>query len=174
MEIPNRTEGKFNKDAGMAEFYKFYKENYVPKKNSVYDVSESKYRAILSDFNQIVAEKLVKENLEFDMPCRLGVLALRKYKKKPKKNKDGKYDYRLPVDWKSTKKLWRDDPEAYKERKLVKYLNRNTNGYIFRIIYYKKKANYKNHSVYSFKPVRGLKKLIKSQVDKGKIDCYEI
>ena len=174
VEIPSRTKGKKNKDVGMKEFFKFYKDKYYTKKSSSYNISESKYRSIVSEFNKLIAEKIVKGPYDFKMPCKLGYICLRKYKKKPKIDKDGGYKYDLPVDWKSTLELWERDPEAAKKKKLIKYLNKDTGGYIFRIFYFKKSANYKNRAVYSFSPVRGLKHLLRDSVRKDITDAYEI
>lgn len=173
IEIPSRTEGKHNSDIGMKDFYSFYRKNYTHKSPS-HDLSSKKYRAIVKDFNSIIADRIVRKPFDFNIPFKLGKICLRKYKKKPKVREDGTYYYSLPVDWKSTLELWKNDEEARKNKKLVRYFNKDTGGYIFKIFYFKLHANYKNRSVYNFRPVRSLKQLVKNLVKKQKIDCYEI
>lgn len=175
VEIPSRTKGKKNRDIGMRDFFRFYKNKYYKKnKDSSYNISESTYRSVISDFNYQIARKIVRKPYDFKIPCKLGYICLRKYKKKPKIDKDGSYKYDLPVDWKSTLELWEKDPESARKKKLIRYLNKETGGYIFRIFYFKKSANYKNRTIYSFSPVRGLKHLIRDSVRKGITDAYEI
>lgn len=171
IEIPNRGKGKYNSDVGMEDFYRYYKNNFVPKRGSSYDIDGSTYRSIISDFNMKIIEKIVKESFDFHIPCRLGILGVRKYKKKPFKYGD-KYVKNLPIDWKSTKELWEKNEEARKNKKLVRYLNKDKGGYIYKIFYFKGTANYKNKSAYKFKSSYKFKEIFKKELEKGEVDYY--
>lgn len=174
MEIPKRTEGKANRDVGMYDFYAYYRKKYYKTSKKHAEVDSKLYRKIVSEFNKIIGGKIVKEHMDFKMPFKLGRICFRKYKKKPKKDEEGNYKYELPVNWKETLKLWERNEEARKNKKLVKHLNKDTGGYIFKIHYKKDHANYKNKSAYTFKCVRRMKHLIRDTVRKGNTDCYEL
>lgn len=174
VEVPSRTGGKRNADVSIRDFFKFYKDKYYTKKESSYNVSGSTYRAIISDFNKTIGEKIVKGPYDFKIPCKLGFICLRKYKKKPKIKEDGKYTYEYPVDWKATLDLWKRDEESAKEKRLVRHLNKETGGYIFKVFYFKRHANFRNRSIYNFRPVRAIKTLVKDSVKKGTTDAYEL
>ena len=88
---------------------------------------------------------IIEDNLPFKMPCRLGVLRVKKSKMNYKdKNK-------LKVDWKTSKEA----------NKIVYHLNDHTNGYKFRF-WWEKRGPIKNLSVYSFTPIREYKRLLSS------------
>ena len=97
----------------------------------------------------------------------MGTLELRK---KPSRIEivDGELVTNLPIDWDATLKLWHEDKEAYDEKILVRYENEA----IFKILYNKSTATYKNKSFYDFRPIRTIKKQISRLIKDNKLDAY--
>lgn len=129
-------------------------------------VSEKDFYTIIREVNKQIARMLVSGQ-EIKFPARMGTLELRK---KPSRIEiiDGKLVTNLPIDWDATLKLWHEDKEAYDEKILVRYENEA----IFKILYDKSTATYKNKSFYDFRPTRTIKKQISRLVKANKLDAY--
>ena len=154
---------------GMNDYYK-----YFCKRNPDINISKQKFHKIVSEFNKELADSLI-EDLEIQLPFKMGVLEMRKEERKPYINKEGRLVNNIPVDWKKTKLLWETDAEAKERKILIRYNNKHTNNFVFRIIYNKRKALFKNKSVYFFKPVRSLSRNIAKRIkdySKTKYDTY--
>lgn len=175
MNLPSWKRGKetYKTNVATSDFYKYYRDNYEGPE-SRYNLGQKLYRRIISKFNYRISEKIVGENWDFHIPKRLGTIGIRKRKPTPKEDEEGNKYIPRQVDWYETRKLWAKDPEARKNKKLVKFLNKHTKGYFFTVKYMKHRCNFKNTSVYGFKPVRGLKKRLADNVFNGTIkDAYE-
>lgn len=126
------------------------------------------YRKILSEVNKYIAEQ-ISLGMPVDLPKRFGRLVQRKAKKGIK-IENGKVVNNFPIDWGTTKKLWREDADAFKNKVLIK-LPVNWNYYI---IWEKSKAEFKYKTLYSFKPVRSIKlKTRQNQID-GRMDAIPL
>jgi hypothetical protein len=99
----------------------------------------------------------------------MGQLEVRKFNPYVK-FEGGKLRTNRGVDWKATLTLWNEDKEA-KENKL---LVRTEDKEAFIIFYNKMIANYKNKSLYKFKPNRELAIRIRKAGNEGIIDAYKI
>lgn len=97
----------------------------------------------------------------------MGILELRKNKVKFEFRNNKVYT-NLPIDWDRTIKLWCEDEESYKNRTLIKMEEKE----IFRVLYNKSKANYKNQMFYQFKVNRELKRLLKNNIKEGNVDAF--
>lgn len=171
---------------GMGDYYNYYainnfkeyseeKKRTVIYKNSKYFVDRATFSKIISDFNKAVCEEVLYENFEYKLPARMGEISIKKYKPKIEFDENGKLKSRtLPVDWKATNELWNNNPEAKEQKKLVRFLNDHTNGFISKWYYVKNYANYKYKSGYVFKASRTNKReLAKILKDEDlKIDYY--
>ncbi len=161
--------GKIEGGYGMNDYYKFFCE-----RNPDVNIDKKKFNKIVSQFNKEIADSII-EDLEFQMPMKMGKLEMLKQERKPYINKDGVLINNTPIDWKRTKKLWEADKDAKEKKVLIRYNNNHTNNYVFRIFYNKKKAHYKNKSVYFFKPVRSLSRSIAKRImdySREKYDTY--
>lgn len=159
------------------DYYKYYKQkNFGTNKESKFYLTSSQYTKILKDFFDLVIEDLIMTGEEFIFPSNMGKLQIRKYKSEIKIGEDGKVVNHLPVDYAATNKLRASNPEAAKNKIVVRHLNKHTGGYTFRYIYIKNKAKYKNKSAYSFKATRTNKlKIAKAvKIFKKKIDFLKL
>lgn len=159
-------------DYGIGDAYKFYKKKY----NSEKTVSNSEFSIICKDFNKRISNLIIYENFSFLLPFRLGRIRIRKYKPKTYLQKDGTLDKtRLRPDWNATNRLWAQNPEAKKEKKLVYHLNEHTNGYQHRWFWEKLTSNVPNNSAYSFIPSRSNKRTLAKVLknEELEIDYFE-
>lgn len=153
---------------GMNDYYKFFIDLYDS------NISKTTFNKVITEYNSKMGELLIDE-LTLPLPARMGVLEILKDKRKVYANKEGKIINNKPVDWKATNNLWKLNEEAKQKKVLIRHDNRHTNGYVFRVYYNKSTANYKNKTVYSFAPIRTLKRSITKRIldySKGKYDTF--
>jgi|SRR5687767_9313539 len=157
------------------DLYKFY------KKSSKNPVSYKKYQEFL--FNNGLIKKLTNEILYKAYILHLpwgGNLMVHKYKPKVRFKPDGSLDYErshIKVDWKATKELWKNDPEAYAKKTIVTHYNKHSRGYLVKFHWSKKNMGaVKNKVFYKFNPVRKLDRelaaVVKSDRFGRDIDFY--
>lgn len=149
---------KVHSDFGANEYYVYYVKNGGT-------LSRRQFGDILKDLNTAIAEKIL-DGYSFKMPSRMGVLSVTK-KKEFVDFKDGKAVTNRPIDFKTTMKLWDENPEAKEQKKLVRFLNKHTNGYIYKIAYNRFYATFKNKSVYSIQVNRYLKRGLAKKIFAG-------
>jgi len=156
-------------DFAIEDFHRFYNrtnpDNKLPYK---------KYSNIITDFNEGIIESMIETGLWFYMPTLGFELIIRKDKRKPK-IVNGKLINNVPVDWYRTKQLWADDEQAKEQKKLVRFNNSHTAGYVFRIYCKKFKSHIKNKELYKFKPSRKFQRLLSTRIkdpDKDNFDAF--
>jgi len=172
-----KQEEKIKAHYNTGEYYKYYKEKHFGRnKSSKYYVDKQLYTKVLKDFFDLVVEDLIMNGSEFILPSNMGKIQIRKYKATLKMGEDGKLINHLPVDYGATNKLRASNPEAAKNKVVIRHLNKHTDGYTFRYIYIKNKARYKNKSAYSFKMTRTNKLKVTNSVRiyKKKIDFLKL
>jgi hypothetical protein len=176
MLFAKRGKGKLKADFGLKDAYKIYKEDGGMLKYSVFS-------KILRDINTQIADKIIMEALEFNMPSMIGTIRIRKFKNKAV-NADGTSRFKkLRPDWAKTKELWAktypgktmEELKEIENKPLVRHLNEHTNGYSYEFYYNKSSGKYRNKSAYSFLPSRGIKNMLSAAAldDGTKIDYYE-
>jgi hypothetical protein len=157
---------KIKNSYGIYDGYKYYRK--IKPKESKYILSESQYFAITRLINSMLRDSLsLGDDVYF--PCLMGKLEIRKNEKKVT-IKDGKVKTNTPVDWNRTLKLWYQDEESYKNKKLIKTENKE----IFKVYYNRSIAKYNNKSFYEFKINRELKNKITNNIKEGKLDAFYI
>jgi hypothetical protein len=163
----------YKTDLGILDMYKAYKLNQEANNKPV--VSLSRYRAILKYFNVEVCKNIVSASNELRLPFRLGGLRIRKHKTRLKIDPNGKLITRhLHPNWKATNDLWKRNPEAKENNKIIYHTNDHTNGYYYKWYWDKRTCNIKNSSVYSLVMTRSNKRYISKIVKENiKIDYYE-
>lgn len=154
-------------DYGTADYYRFYK-----NKNKKEAVSRAIYGEIVREFNDHVRDRISSKGAEYIMPFRLGKIELRKLKTEVKLDEKGNIINMLPVNWKETRELWAENPQAKEKGIKIRFTNEHTEGYTFRIFYKKSKANYKNKSIYKLKFNRGMKRNLSKSIFQGRIDAF--
>jgi len=147
---------------GVYDAYKWIRKNKWAGIGQI--VSEHDFYAVIRQINDIVAKQLA-EGRSFILPCRMGKLELRKYKRGVS-IVDGVLKNTYPVDWIKTWELWYEDKEC-KQKGIVM---RNEQKYVYKVYYDKLKANYENKGFYKFCLNRFIKIDLKNNIQKGKVD----
>lgn len=149
---------KIHSHFGANEFYRYYRQNNGK-------VTRSEFGSILKSINLKLAEKIL-EGYSFKLPSRMGIISITK-RKEYIGFKDGKAITNRPIDFKSTIELWNTNPQAKEDGKLIRFLNKHTNGWIYKISYNKYYANYKNKSVYALQANRQIKRQLAKNIFNG-------
>lgn len=166
LKIDEHRVHKVRNSYGIYDGYKYYRRN-KPKEHK-YILTESQYFFITRRVNKLLGELLINGE-DITLPYRLGRLEIRKYEAKI--TTDGKkIKTNLPIDWDRTLKLWYEDKESYKNKTLIKVEEKE----IYKIYYNRIIAEYKNKSFFQFNVNRELKKELKQNIKKGKIDAFII
>lgn len=164
-----RSKNRIKVDYGMPDYY-----NYFIRENTDITISKVKYNKIISEVNKGIIDLVLNEALEYKIPYIGTTLIIKKDKRKPT-IKDGKVVNTAPVDWVTTRKLWEELPETKEKKLLVRYSNKHTSGYVFRIYFKKFGSHLKNRSLYKFEASRYFKRALSARIkddDKDKFDAY--
>ena len=133
------------------DMYKYYLEHTEDGLAKDYQ----KYSKVINRCNSLLLESILNNPELIKLPVRFGTLGVRKSKISTNYNK-------IPVDWKATNELWGSNPKAKEEKILVKHLNEERRGYIYKIYWSKKGMNNPGHKLYKFMPSRGFKRALSS------------
>jgi|GEM_PF-3073234 len=132
------------------DYYKYYR--LIRPAGEKYNILERKYSKILQDVTLELMNIIIKEAL-LKLPYKIGTLFLKRTSVSPR-IKDGKLVYNAPVDWGETNKLWKEDPEAKLNKKVIKVKP----GNIYYIKYLSGFSNYGKMRYYSFTTTRSNKR----------------
>lgn len=166
MEKENR-EHRVKSDFGTNDYYSFFKKKY-----SKSTISRNTFGKVIREFNEHTRDKLSHKGAGYVIPSGLGKIELRKLKTEVKINEDGTISNKLPVNWKETRKLWKSNSYAREKKIKIKFTNEHTDGHIFRIVYLRFKAKYKNKSIYKMKFNRTMKRDLSVSIFQGRIDAF--
>lgn len=168
--------GKNNCDYGMRDIYREY------RKQSKNFVDRSTFSKILNEYNERIMTAMIYENLIFKMPYRLGEVRIQRRRMTPYV-KDGEVvKSHIMPDWKATLDYWREQyPDLTDEeikqipgKKVLRHLNKHTNGYSARFFWDKNYSNAINQSCYIFKATRTAKEELARLLKKiGRITYFE-
>lgn len=161
-------------DIGSNDIYKAYVNDLdIFEKNNGYLLPQSTINAAVFDLNKKLVENMILNNKFIKLPYNLGNLAIMKNKPEIRRKKNGNLS--LTIDYGETNKLWKEDPEAKKNRRYVYHRNTHFGGYVASFRWLKSKAKTKNIFGYKFVPVkqakRDLAKVLKDPLIK--VDFFE-
>lgn len=111
-------------------------------------------------FNKVIQGETVT------LPAKLGTLSITGTKKKLKYNKDG--IPLLPPNWGATKKLWKANPQAELQKKIVYCLNEETNGVVYKVNWSRNRVPIENKIYYALIMTRHNKRAIHQAIKSGK------
>lgn len=151
---------------GVYDSYKWIRKNNWT--NIGRKLSEHEFYSIVRQINNCLANNLLLGET-ISLPCGMGEIELRKVPTRIT-TVNNKVINTMPIDWDSTLKLWYTDKEAYNNKTLVKLREKE----VFRVIYNKIKANYRNKSFYGFSLNRKLKDSIKKRIKLGLLDAFKL
>jgi hypothetical protein len=157
---------KIRGSLGVYDAYKSYRKKKPKEKK--YILSESQYFSIIRKINNYMANEIALGH-DVKLPCRMGIIELRKNQGNVWIDDSGKVRSNLPVDWENTLRLWYEDKKAYEDRKLIRLEEKE----IYKIHYDKVKANYPNKSYYEFVFNKELKAKLKRNIKLGLVDALQ-
>lgn len=127
-------------------------------------LKEHEFYSIIRSVNNLLADE-ISNGREITFPHKMGGLEISK--RVPGVTfVDGKLKNTYPIDWNATLRLWFEDSEA-KEKKI---LVRAEEDFVYKVRYKKGSADYNNKCYYGFEVNRFIKKALKDNIIKGKID----
>lgn len=147
------------KSIGTREAYKLYKEEVVNP------VHVDTYLAVSQGFIKFIVDLLVQGET-IKLPERLGLLSYIGRKTRPRLE-DGKIKGLAP-DWKNTLQLWKEDPKAKEEKKILYLFNERTNGVRYKMVWSKRHVFLSNKDFYTFVLSRDNKRKFYSELLNGK------
>lgn len=148
------------------DFYKYYKSQYMKvkkrliKKDNIFYLTYSQYIQIIERFNILLRDKMLYESKEVHLPMKMGDLCIKKHKPKIK-IKNNKLINLPPVNWKETNELWANDEDAYNKKRLIRYTNEHSKGYIAKVVWNKYNCTATNKKKYDFIACRTFSLMIK-------------
>lgn len=167
LHLQDRRFHKITNSLGVYDAYKYI------RKNKWFDIgrpiTEHEFYQIVRRVSALLAEGLSKGE-DVMLPCRMGMLELRKRNSIPSFNPDGSIKVTYAIDWDRTLKLWYEDEGAFNEKTLVKIPEKN----IFRVRYNKETANYENKGFMDFQVNRDVKMKLKHNIKNNQIDAFSL
>lgn len=140
------------------------------KKNKLLPVplKEGEFGNIIKEVNKALLDKLTSGSF-IKFPKGMGTLELRKYKNRIEFN-DGKLITNKGIDWRTTLEYWKEDKEAMKARKLIRF----NADYTFKVYYIKRKAKYKYRYMFAFSLNREAKRKLREKIINNEVDAFII
>lgn len=129
-------------------------------------IKEKEFSSVVTAVNEKIAEAILAGEI-VHLPCSMGTL-VPVQQEALYINKKGNVIVNRPIDWKATTALWKEDPEAKKDRLRI-YHDVDKR---FKIIYSKKGANFRNQYYIKFKPIKPLAMKFIDKAVNGEISCY--
>lgn len=129
------------------------------------------YARVLREANKALTEILIDGAHDYTLPHGMGRISFRKRKNKAYITR-GKVRATTLVDWKATMELWEDNPQAKRNKILIRYSNLKTGRYSFRIKMLSRR--FKNNSWFAFRFKRSFKRDFAKRINtynKPKIDA---
>lgn len=130
-------------------------------------IKRKEYLEITKGFMEFIMEQVIEEAKEVKLPAGCGTLKVVGRKIVPKVDENGEITNLAP-DWVKTKKLWEENPEAKKEKRLVHHFNDHTNGVSYRLEWCKTILGLANKNYYGFIAARQHKRKIHTNIITGK------
>lgn len=159
-------ENKIKNHFGIANYFKWYGDNYEVR------VDRQKFNDICSEFNLGITDLMLNDNVSYSPPLLGFTFSIRKTERIPK-IKNGKLVNKLPVNFKETLKLWRNDEDAKKNKILIRHTNTHTGRYIFSIRIIKTGKIYSNKKYYQFKPSRMFQRALAARIFDDTKDSFD-
>ena len=135
-------------------------------KTAEWDVVDRKTFATLCMlFNRAIMHK-VMEGKRVPLPAKMGAIEIKGFKEKVHFNQEGRVEGLSP-NWKETKKLWAEHPEAKAVKKIVYNTNEHSSGIRYKFLWCKKHCHVTNKTVYSLRVTRSLKRELSARIFQG-------
>jgi len=122
-------------------------------------IDRATWRSVIYMYNQMLVEHLINTGEKVRLPHGLGMLHIRKQRKKMEWVVVGgkKVLKNAPIDWQATRKAG----------KLVYYQNFHTEGYTCRFVWSRRGVNFKNADCWNFQVCREAKRKLAAHLKSG-------
>lgn len=121
-------------------------------------ISYLEFINIIYSFNYAFRDYLLETGMKGKLPWGIGDFAVSKRKPyRHKKLKDGREVLNMPIDWKKSRE----------KGKRIYHFNAHTEGFKFRIKWFKKSPRFIYSEIWNFKPSRITSRLIKHYIEQG-------
>jgi len=134
--------------------------------NTDNEVDIKTYLLIVGDYNKFLMNKVL-EGIEVTLPARMGTLSILGKKQKVRIDEEGNI-HGLAPDWVKTKKLWEENEEARKNKKLLYHINSHTDGVRYKFLWSKLQVLVENKTLYSLRMTRDNKRAVNAMAKQGK------
>lgn len=128
---------------GKSDYYKHYRHNGGT-------LLRDPYARVLRAVNKALVEELIEGANDYTLPFGLGRISFRKRKNKAFITVNGIRSTTM-VNWKDTMALWEDNPQAKRNKILLRYTNLSTGRYSFRIKMFTRRFANKDYFAFRFK-----------------------
>lgn len=162
LKVTENRKHKVSNSLGVYDAYKWVRKN---KWFGMKPISEHTFYTIIRTLNKELLNKFYSIGY-IKFPQRMGELTLQKGSTKFSLE-GSKIKTNLPIDWKRTLELWKEDKESYNNKTLI-YKEFKT---LYKIVYNKSKANFNNKAFYSFLPNRIFKNAVSKLLIEHKLDA---
>ena len=143
----------------LRDSYKIYKE-------SVENPTDIKtYLLIAADYNKFLIDKVLAGK-EVTLPSRMGTLSILGKEQNIRFDDQG-HVIGLAPDWVKTKELWKNNPQAKKEKKLLYHTNAHTDNVRYKFLWSKKNVLVENKTLYSLRLTRTNKRAVHKKIMEG-------
>lgn len=127
-------------------------------------LKEHEFYSIIRKVNDYLAEEILEGNV-IRFPHRMGNIRI--CRDKPTLYiEDGKIRNTYPVNWNATLDLWFKDEEARQNKTLVRHMDKD----VYKVVYFKREANYENCRFYTMAINRFIRRKLKEKIKKGEVD----
>jgi len=148
---------------GLIDSYQLYLQFDYKRK-----IKKKMYSEILRDYSEFLQEKLIEKGIIY-LPENTGFIKICGYEMEYESMNDNKVvKVNAPINWKATNELWNNDEEAKRDKKLIYYLNEDTNGVRYSISWSKAKIPLKFKDTFMFIACRHLKRKTSKSIQNGK------
>lgn len=118
------------------------------------------FNEILGSINRRIIDKIIFENYTFRIPYSIGSISIIK-------DETPVYKNRLKINWKETNLMWKNNPQAKLDKKMVYFLNEHSNGEFVKFLFLIHHKAPTNMKLYSFVPSDGIKKKLSKAMKNG-------
>lgn len=159
LKLTSKRNSTFINSYGLRDAYRWSRKTFK------LTITEKQYSYIIKTINNYLQDSLISSN-SIMLPCNMGTINIRKDSTSIK-IKDGKLKSTMTVDWNKTLKLWYSDEEAKQDKTIVKHEVEE----VFKILYNKVGAFYKNSKYILYKPSKELRVKLKNIIQTGAYDA---
>jgi len=146
--------GRYKVDYGMGYFYSEYL-----KQPSAEPLTQKQFTDIWKQYINKIMFMVIKDKYDFRLQAQLGRIYIVSKKMDFRFSENGNMIRKgISVDWPSTVKMWNEDPETYRTKRVVYFFNEHSGRRKFRFYWDKRRCGVKNQSYYLFYPSRKWKR----------------